>query len=124
MRSAWEGWHRDRRRHPHRLHLRLLHRLPPRTPTRESRGSGHRFPGGRTSGLLTGIRCRVDPRAAGYGARSMSVTFTVKGQPKPGGSKKAFVNPKTDRVVVLDDSGKGGKEWRKKVVEEAEKHAP
>ncbi len=39
------------------------------------------------------------------------ITFFVPGLPQPGGSKKAFVNPKTDQVVVVDDCKKN-KPWR------------
>lgn len=38
------------------------------------------------------------------------VTFTVTGHPMPGGSKKGFVNPKTGKVVIVEDSK--NKPWR------------
>jgi Holliday junction resolvase RusA-like endonuclease len=43
-----------------------------------------------------------------------SIEFFVPGTAAPGGSKKAFVNPKTNRVVVLDDA-KNNKGWRSTV---------
>lgn len=38
-------------------------------------------------------------------------TFFVHGIPAPGGSKKAFFNPKTHRIVVTDDA-KRNRPWR------------
>lgn len=43
-----------------------------------------------------------------------SVRFFVPGIPAPGGSKRAFVSPKTGKVVVLDDA-KGNGPWRERV---------
>lgn len=40
------------------------------------------------------------------------ISFFVAGQPVPGGSKKAFVNSRTGRVNLVDDSGRRGKDWR------------
>jgi Holliday junction resolvase RusA-like endonuclease len=40
------------------------------------------------------------------------IHFTVLGRAKTAGSKRAFVNPKTGKAIVTDDSGKAGKEWR------------
>lgn len=40
--------------------------------------------------------------------------FRVIGVPRPGGSKKAFLHPKTRRVVVTDDCRKN-KDWRQDV---------
>lgn len=42
------------------------------------------------------------------------VEFFVPGIASPGGSKKAFQNPKTGRIVVVDDA-KGNKAWRDRV---------
>lgn len=42
------------------------------------------------------------------------MTFFVPGIPAPGGSKKGFVNPKTGRVVIVDDA-KRNKDWRSMV---------
>lgn len=47
------------------------------------------------------------------------ISFTVIGDPKPAGSKRAFVNPKTGRAIVTDDSGKKGKAWRQDVISRA-----
>lgn len=44
----------------------------------------------------------------------MSVRFVVPGVPAPGGSKKAFVNPRTGRIVVLDDA-RNNAGWRQRV---------
>jgi Holliday junction resolvase RusA-like endonuclease len=42
------------------------------------------------------------------------INFWVPGVPQPGGSKKGFVNPKTQRVVIVEDC-KGNKNWRSSV---------
>ena len=42
------------------------------------------------------------------------ISFTVPGTPAPGGSKKAFVNPKTGKVVVTDDA-RNNAGWRARV---------
>jgi len=43
-----------------------------------------------------------------------ALAFTVYGQAKPGGSKRAFLNPKTQQIVVIEDSK--NKPWRAEVV--------
>lgn len=43
----------------------------------------------------------------------MTVEFTVHGEARPGGSKRAFVVK--GRAVVTDDAGKTGKAWRRDV---------
>jgi len=43
-----------------------------------------------------------------------SVSFRAYGLPRPGGSKRAFVNPRTGRVVVTDDC-KQNRTWREAV---------
>lgn len=43
------------------------------------------------------------------------IEFFCPGLPCPGGSKKGFVNPKTNRVVIVDDAGKRNKDWRTSV---------
>ena len=40
--------------------------------------------------------------------------FFVPGIPKPQGSKRAFVNPKTNRAIITEDN-KGTKDWRSDV---------
>ena len=40
------------------------------------------------------------------------VDFFVADRPRPGGSKKGFVNPKTRRVIVTEANQKGNKDWR------------
>lgn len=42
------------------------------------------------------------------------INFTVIGTPKPAGSKRAFLNPKTKRIVVVDDC-KTGRDWKASV---------
>ena len=42
------------------------------------------------------------------------IKFFVPGLPQPGGSKKGFYNPKTGRVVVVEDAKKN-KPWREDV---------
>ena len=41
-------------------------------------------------------------------------TVFIPGIPKPGGSKKGFVNPKNGRVIIVDACAKN-KEWRSTV---------
>jgi hypothetical protein len=41
------------------------------------------------------------------------VSFTVYGDAKPGGSKKAFAHPQTGRIIVVEDSK--NKPWRQEV---------
>jgi Holliday junction resolvase RusA-like endonuclease len=43
-----------------------------------------------------------------------TLSFFVHGKPAPGGSKKGFHNPKTGRVVIVDDC-KRNKPWRESV---------
>lgn len=43
-----------------------------------------------------------------------AVTFWVPGIPKPGGSKRGFLNPKTKRVIITEDC-KASKDWRTSV---------
>lgn len=50
------------------------------------------------------------------------IKFFVPGLPKTAGSKKAFAHPKTGKIIVLDDSGTPGKNWRKTVQEAARQH--
>lgn len=40
-----------------------------------------------------------------------TVRFFVPGLPRPGGSKKGFVNPRTGRVIITEDC-KRSKDWR------------
>ena len=42
------------------------------------------------------------------------ISFTVPGVPAPGGSKRAFTNPRTNKIVVMDDA-KNNKGWRERV---------
>lgn len=42
------------------------------------------------------------------------IVIDVPGVPAPGGSKKAFTNPRTGRIVVLDDA-KGNGSWKSRV---------
>lgn len=39
----------------------------------------------------------------------------------PGGSKNAFINPRTGKIII-SDAGKGNKEWRKVVALKARSH--
>ena len=47
--------------------------------------------------------------------------FWVPGVPQPGGSKKAFMNPRTKRIVVVD-ACKRNKDWRTSVQASAVDH--
>lgn len=44
----------------------------------------------------------------------MKIKFFVPGVPAPGGSKKAFVDPRTKKVIVKDDAKNNGP-WRERV---------
>lgn len=46
-----------------------------------------------------------------YNAGLKMITFFVPGTPKPGGSKRGFINKKTGRVIITEDCKKN-KEWR------------
>lgn len=46
------------------------------------------------------------------------LSFTVYGQPQPAGSKRAFQNKRTGRIVVVDDA-KGSRPWKQEVAETA-----
>lgn len=46
-------------------------------------------------------------------------TFTVLGTPKPQGSKRAFINPRTKRPVVVEQGGAQLKDWRTDVQQAA-----
>lgn len=52
----------------------------------------------------------------------MITHFFVPGIPKPQGSKRAFVNPKTNRAVVVEDN-KNVRDWRSDVRAMAMDHA-
>lgn len=51
------------------------------------------------------------------------ITFDVIGLPAPQGSKKGFVNPRTNNVIITDAGGKGLKSWRSAVSSAAHKVA-
>lgn len=40
------------------------------------------------------------------------IDFFVPDKPAPGGSKKGFVNPKTGRVIIVEDNDDKNKTWR------------
>jgi Holliday junction resolvase RusA-like endonuclease len=44
-----------------------------------------------------------------------TIEFFVPGMPKPGGSKRAFVNRKTGKPIIAEDC-KGNKDWRNTVL--------
>lgn len=46
--------------------------------------------------------------------RELVLTVEVLGEAKPAGSKRAFRNPKTNRIIVTDDS-KGAKPWKQEI---------
>jgi Holliday junction resolvase RusA-like endonuclease len=48
----------------------------------------------------------------------VTVTFRVIGKPQPAGSKKGFVNPKTNKVVIVDDA-KNSRPWKQQIAGEA-----
>jgi len=47
------------------------------------------------------------------------IEFTVHGEAKPAGSKRAFRNQHTGRIQLVDASGKKGANWRARVAHEA-----
>ncbi len=49
------------------------------------------------------------------GEMMLKQVFWVPGIPKPGGSKRVFINRKTGKPIVTDAAGKGNKEWRAQV---------
>lgn len=46
-------------------------------------------------------------------------TFTVLGTPKPQGSKRAFINPRSGRPVVVESAGPSLQDWRTNVQQAA-----
>jgi Holliday junction resolvase RusA-like endonuclease len=57
-------------------------------------------------------------------AAAPPIRFTVAGTPVPGGSKKAWAHPTTGRILVADDSGARGREWRARVAAVAQQAWP
>lgn len=51
------------------------------------------------------------------------VEFAVLGTPQPAGSKRAFVNPKTNRAIVTDDNRKA-KPWQAEIKAAAREALP
>lgn len=43
------------------------------------------------------------------------IEFFVDGKPAPGGSKNAFRNKYTGKIMIVDAGGKGNKDWKKAV---------
>lgn len=52
------------------------------------------------------------------------IAFTVWGEARPAGSKRAFPHPTTGKIIVTDSSGKAGKDWRRAVADAAAEAAP
>lgn len=52
------------------------------------------------------------------------ISFTVHGEARPAGSKRAFAHPATGKIIVTDSSGKPGKDWRRAVADAAADAAP
>ncbi len=48
----------------------------------------------------------------------MTISFFVPGLPQPGGSKRAFINPKTKRPIITEDNPRS-KDWRASVAQAA-----
>lgn len=48
------------------------------------------------------------------------IRFSVPGIPRPGGSKRAFLHPKTRQIIVKDDA-KQNREWRATVADFAQR---
>jgi Holliday junction resolvase RusA-like endonuclease len=51
----------------------------------------------------------------------MRVEFKVLGRPQPAGSKKGFKNPKTGRIIIVDDA-KNSRPWKQQVAGTASSH--
>lgn len=47
-----------------------------------------------------------------------AITFTVYGEPKTAGSKRAFYNPKLKRAIVTDDN-RNSRDWKEQVASTA-----
>lgn len=56
--------------------------------------------------------------AASRGTAATQIDFFVPGLPRPGGSKRAFINPKTKRPIVTEDNSRS-KDWRASVAQVA-----
>lgn len=50
--------------------------------------------------------------------QSLGIQFTVYGEPKTSGSKKAFYNPKLKRAIITDDNRKS-RDWKEQVASAA-----
>jgi crossover junction endodeoxyribonuclease RusA len=42
----------------------------------------------------------------------VAIEFFIPGIPRPGGSKRGFVNPRNGRVIITDAGGSRTKDWR------------
>lgn len=47
------------------------------------------------------------------------ICFFVEGTPKPAGSKRGFINKKTGRIIITDQTLAKGKKWREIVADKA-----
>lgn len=52
------------------------------------------------------------------------IRFTVYGEARPAGSKRAFKHATTGKIIVADSSGARGKDWRRAVADAAAEAAP
>jgi Holliday junction resolvase RusA-like endonuclease len=48
----------------------------------------------------------------GKGGGERVITFFTVGIPKTAGSKRGWLHPKTKKIIMTDDSGAKGKDWR------------
>lgn len=53
----------------------------------------------------------------------MTVDFTVRGIPQTQGSKRAFVNKRTGRPIITEDSYEKHRDWRARVADAAQQAA-
>lgn len=72
--------------------------------------------------MASGLVEAVNPAATG-GSAATEVEFFVPGLPRPGGSKRAFINPKTKRPIVTEDNSRS-KDWRASVAQIAAMTVP
>lgn len=63
------------------------------------------------------VREQVQWSAEVRWAEETALRFTVVGEAKTAGSKRAFVNPKTGRAIITEDArtGRSAKTWRQEV---------
>ena len=62
--------------------------------------------------------CRLHNPETANQSKKMNIAFTVFGEPKTAGSKKAFYNPKLKRAFITD-ANKDSRDWKEQVASAA-----